>query len=63
LDIVTPTSPEYKKFLENNPEVSKSEELREFFSDYVQTILSEKSEEDPNKKNVTKKESELLELY
>jgi hypothetical protein len=63
LNIITLISSEYKKFLGNNPEVSESEELREFFSDYVQTILSEKLEKDPNKEVITEEESELLGLY
>jgi GTP1/Obg family GTP-binding protein len=39
LNIITPISPEYQKLLKDNPEIS---DLKEFFSDYVQTILSEK---------------------
>jgi hypothetical protein len=60
LSIITRTLPEYEKFLKDNLEIS---DLKEFFSDYIQTILSEKLEKDPNKKIVTKEELELIGLY
>jgi methionine salvage enolase-phosphatase E1 len=53
LNIVTPISLEYQKLLKDNPEIS---DLKEFFSGYVQTILSEKSEKDLNKEVLTEEE-------
>jgi len=60
LDIITPISPEYKKLLKDNPELSG---LKEFFADYISTILSEKSEDNPNKKFVEKQDLESFEWY
>jgi hypothetical protein len=53
LNIVTPTSPEYKKLFKDNPEISG---LKEFYCDYVQTTLSEKLEEDSSKEVLTEEE-------
>jgi hypothetical protein len=55
LNIITPISPEYKKLLRDNPKIT---DLKEFFADYINTILSEKSEDNPNTKFVEKEDFE-----
>jgi GTP1/Obg family GTP-binding protein len=55
LEIITSISPEYKKLLRDNPEITN---LKEFFADYIQDILKDKEE---NKKFVEKKDLELFE--
>jgi hypothetical protein len=55
LNIITPISPEYKKLLRVNPEIT---DLKEFFADYVQDILKD---QDENKKFVEKKDLEAFE--
>ena len=60
MDIITPISPEYKKLLRDNPELLG---LKDFFSDYVNTILWEKWDKNPNKKFVEKQDFELFEWY
>jgi hypothetical protein len=53
LDIITPISPEYKKLLRDNPEIT---DLKEFFADYIQDILIEE-----DKKFVEKNDLKLFE--
>jgi len=57
MDIITPISPEYKKLLRDSPELS---DLKEFFSDYVSTILEKKEE---NNRFLTKEDFEIFEFY
>jgi len=52
LNIITPISPEYKKLLRDNPELS---DLKEFFTDYIARILEKKEK---NNKFLEKQEFE-----
>ena len=57
MNIITPISPEYKKLLRDNPELS---DLKEFFTDYIARILEKKEK---NNKFLEKQEFENFKWY